>query len=312
MRLTRLLLLVLIAAGGVPAQGDRVFTLPLRDLQQWADNIVVTLDQVTIRGNSGVHRLQDDCEMHFGAEVSGYRGSPAGWVLEPMNLCLEPFFGRDEQRNQDWLQFARSLLNKEVRAAGVPRIWPEHLDGEESPSNPNHALELHPLTGLSGAGPARDFSSFIFAPETYQGGVSCKTAETILTKTKVGVTRRDDEVEVDFDAGRIGNFTVVDIRVRKENIQEAPGGHRLNGEVILESGESLPVAMITVAGSRIDARLGRFRTGQRRTARLEVLVLFSLDPKALLAAAQKSAGQRREVPQPLQLIVYGVSDAGCR
>jgi hypothetical protein len=251
--------------------------------------------------------------MHFGAEVADYRGSPAGWVLEPMNLCLEPFPGKPVQRDQDWVQFARSLIDKKVRAVGVPRIWPEHLDGDESASNPNHALELHPLTSLSGVGPARDFSKFVYAPDTYQGGVSCKTAETILQKTKVGVTRRDDEVEVDFDAGRIGNFTVVDIRVRKDNIQPVSGGHRLDGEVLLESGESLPVRMISVAGSRFDTRMGRFRTGQRRTARLEVLVLFSLDPKALFEVARQSfAGQRREVPQPLQLIVYGVTDAGCR
>lgn len=310
MNFTRFLVCIVAATAAAFAQGDRVFSVPLRDLQQWAENIVVTLDKVTITGHSGVHPLKDDCEMHFGAQVAGYSGDPAGWVLEPMNVCEKPFFGEPEQKNASWTRFARGLVEKTVRAAGVPRIWPEHLDGEESDSNPNHAVELHPLTHLTGPGQDRDFSSFVFAPETYQGGVGCNTAEKILTKTKVGVTRKSDQVEIDFAGGRIGNFTVVDVRIGKENIRQVSGGHRASGEVVLESGETVPVSLVTAAGARIDARFERIRNGARPTVRLEVLVLFSLDPEALLRAAAGST--RQDVAQPLQLIVYGTTDAGCR
>lgn len=68
------------------AQGDKEFSIPLTNLKEWSEKIVVSMP-ATISGHSKVHNLASDCEMHFGAEVNGYKGKPAGFVLEPMNLC---------------------------------------------------------------------------------------------------------------------------------------------------------------------------------------------------------------------------------
>ena len=43
------------------------------------------------RRHSNVHPLEDDCEMHFGAHSDAFQGDPDGLVLEPMNVCVQPF-----------------------------------------------------------------------------------------------------------------------------------------------------------------------------------------------------------------------------
>jgi hypothetical protein len=58
---------------------DRSFSLPFADLGVWAKTIVIQLDNVTIQGHSGVHKVESNCEMHFGASVKDYVGDPAGW-----------------------------------------------------------------------------------------------------------------------------------------------------------------------------------------------------------------------------------------
>jgi hypothetical protein len=59
---------------------DRTFSVPFADLGTWAESLVIQLDNVTSEGHSGVHKVDSDWEMHFGASVQGYTGDPAGWV----------------------------------------------------------------------------------------------------------------------------------------------------------------------------------------------------------------------------------------
>src|SRR2546425_138087 len=141
------------------AQGDRVFSIPLDHLKTWSEKVTVSLN-VEITGNSKVHKVEADCEMHFGAKAPVYNGDPPGWVLEPMNLCIIAFPGKSTQSNKDWEDFGKSLKGAKVRAEGVPRIWPEHLVGGGD-SNPSHALELHPLTKLQRGNQVYDFTSYI-------------------------------------------------------------------------------------------------------------------------------------------------------
>jgi len=147
------------------------FTVPLSDLQEWA-GVVLTTRAAQVTGHSGVHLAVKDCEMHFGGTVTDYAGTPDGWVFEPMNVCVEPFFGKSKQTNKDWTAYGDDVLNnqKGLSLTGVPRIWPEHLTGPVEDSNPNHALELHPLIRLErDADEARDFASFVHATEALAG-----------------------------------------------------------------------------------------------------------------------------------------------
>lgn len=84
------------------AQPGRQFTVPMNDLKTWADKPTATL-QVRVSGYSSVHALQNDCEIHLGGKADRYAGDPDGWVLEPMNACLEPLPGNAIYFKSAWL-----------------------------------------------------------------------------------------------------------------------------------------------------------------------------------------------------------------
>jgi len=161
---------LLLCVARLVAQGDKTFSIPVANLKEWSSSVVVTMN-ATILGNSGVHAQDADCEMHFGASVEGNKGDPDGFVFEPMNVCIENFFGSPKYVKSQWTNFGKSLANKSVRATGVPRIWPEHLDTGDNPppSNPHHAVEIHPLATMRVGSKPYDFTKFIYAPEAYEG-----------------------------------------------------------------------------------------------------------------------------------------------
>src|SRR5882672_2893238 len=145
------------------AAAEKLFTIPINNLRDWANTVVVTVDGVRIEGHSNVHPLASDCELHFGAHSTNFQGDPDGFVLEPMNVCVQPFPGKTGQSNADWLAFANQITGTVVIVSGVPRIWPEHLVGGNEASNPNHAVEIHPLTTVTTGGKTIDFAPNIFA-----------------------------------------------------------------------------------------------------------------------------------------------------
>jgi hypothetical protein len=288
----------------------RKFSISKTALEQWAGRVTAEMDAVTIGGNSNVHPVASDCEIHFGAHSSNFVGSPSGMVLEPMNACEAPFPGKTKFVKNDWVSFAKSLKGKTVKIGGVPRIWPEHLGDPGDPnggplSNPNHAVEFHPLTKITIGSKTNDFSKTIYAPGGFSGGVSASTAEKILSDTDIQVSESGGMVEVAFDSGRIGNFTTFDIRIRRSDVEEVPGGHRLKGRVILTKSKAPTVSIVTVKGSKIDDHIAEFRNSSRTRMEVEGLVLFSLDPGALLDKVNAGGGQ---VDDPIQLILYGDID----
>ncbi|KAB2880914.1 hypothetical protein F9K33_02845 [bacterium] len=286
---------------------QKIFSVPYDFLEKCTKGITIRLDNVKITGNSNVHALEDDCEMHFGATCDDYNGDPRGLVLEPMNLCDMPYFNKEEQSNADWNQFAKQLKNRKVSVEGVPRIWPEHLAGKESPSNPNHALEIHPVTKIITPQETFDFSEFIYIPGEYEGGVKEESARKIIKTLSVMVRKEGNEVEIEFESSRIGNFTTLQLQLEKSLIKKEAGGHSLKGSVNF-TGESVDVDCVTVEGSLVDKNLNKLFGKRRQKIKREVLVLFSLNPSSLLEAANRSNGQQVTVINPLQLIIYGVSE----
>lgn len=296
---------VLAHPGALLAAKDRVFSIPLDDLKAWSERVVVPMT-VKVTAHSQVHPRAKDCEMHFAAESDDYEGDPPGLVLEPMNLCVEPFFGKGTRRAPEkWMEFGDDATKDEaVQAEGVPRIWPEHLVGEAKPANPHHAIELHPLTALTVGGKTRHFSSLIFDPG-YEG-VQEATALRILSRTQVSVVNRGGMVEVTFNCPcSLGNFTVLDVKMVKSSVRNAQGGHRMNGRVARSDGKPIPVRLVSVAGSRFDDWITDLVKRKGASAELEALVLLALSPEALYEAAQRSHGNRVQVRHPMELIIYG-------
>lgn len=284
------------------------FSIPISNLQQWASSVLVTLNDVKISGHSGVHLEDADCEIHFGAQTPAFKGFPVGLVLEPMNACSLPFPGKTEQKNSDYIDFAERIKDKDVTATGVPRIWPEHLHGG-GPSNPDHAVELHPLTEVVEPGGNRvDFSANLSAGE-FRGGVSSPTAQSILKKTVVRVTKNGNNAQIEFFGGQIGNFTVLEVDIDPKTISpDNSGCFRMAGQVVLDDGDTIGVRVVTVKGSPFNDSVEKLR-GRKNIVNLgQVLVLFSLSPEFLLQAANKSNGNAIPVEHPIQLILYGPPD----
>jgi hypothetical protein len=305
--LSAILLVFVFGVALARASGDRVFSIAIDDLKLWAEKIVVPFD-ARITGHSAVHPLDQDCEMHFGAQSDSFRGDPPGMVLEPMNLCVQPFFGKTQVVKKDWTNFGDGLVGSTVHVEGVPRIWPEHLIGTESDSNPHHAVELHPLTLLKQGNTKRDFSAFVFDPPDYEGGVKPESALRILEKTGVSVVNHGGMVEITFDAGRIGNFTFLHVTILKDSIEDADGGHRMDGEVVGDADQTITVRLVTVAGSPVDAGIAKLKGQSGERFGMDALVLLSLSPEALHKAALQSNGESVVVQNPFQLIVYGEAD----
>lgn len=293
------------SAKAAKAPAAKEFSIPINNLNDWASTVVVTVNGVRIEGHSKVHPLASDCELHFGAHSTGFQGDPDGLVLEPMNVCVAPFPGKAEQNNADWIAFSNQITGTVVTVSGVPRIWPEHLSGGNEPSNPNHAVEIHPLTSVAAAGQTFDFAPNIFAGD-YTGGVGEPTALKIAQKTSVSVTRVGDSAEISFQAGTIGNFTVLDIVIDKKSIvSDGAGSFRMDGEVVIDNETSAPVHIVTAKGSPINDEIEKIKGRRRRNVNMQALVLFSLSPKALLDAANESQGTPVAVERPIQLILYG-------
>lgn len=291
-------------ASSTASTSAKEFSVQLSDLQTWSQSVVVTLDRVQIEGHSKVHPLADDCEMHLGAHASDFTGDPDGLVLEPMNACVQPFPGKATQSSADWTAFGDQVLGKVVSATGVPRIWPEHLDGGTA-SNPDHAVELHPMTSLTTAGRTVDFAPNVFAGE-YRGGVGEPTALSILQNTTVGVVHQGAAAEIRFHGGRIGNFTVLTVDIHRASIRsDGSGSFRMDGDIATENGESVPVRVVTIKGTPINDTIGQARGGTRPQLSLEALVLFSLSPESLFQAVNQSTGSEVPVLRPIQLILYG-------
>ena len=296
-----------VRAAAVRKVKPKEFSVPITNLRAWAAAVVVTLDGVQIGGHSGVHNIDNDCEMHLGAHAPGaFAGDPDGLVLEPMNACVQPFPGKTEQKNSDWTQFGDQITDTSVTAAGVPRIWPEHLAGG-APSNPDHAVELHPLTVITAGGKTFDFSKNIFAGD-YHGGVGEATALSIVKNTSVTVSLNGANADISFTSGTIGNFTVLDVSIDATTISgDGAGSFRMDGEVAVDDSTTVPVSLVTVKGSPINDQMPKIKA-RGKPVNMEALILFSLSPKALLDAANKSTGDPVEVERPLQLIVYGTPD----
>src|SRR5579872_3865392 len=240
----------ILTATALPAQAQSVreFSIPLQQLKTWSEQIVVDAS-ASITGHSAVHPAASDCEMHMGGKLTGYKGTPEGWVLEPMNLCLELMPSRGINKKKDWeTELGDKVTDKTVQVRGVPRIWPEHLDAnpKDEDSNPSHTMELHPLVRLVNGGDSYDFSSFIYAPEGFPG-VKTKTSRAMLTQTKVKVrTNADGMVDVSFDSIRmIGNFAQLQITIERGSITEQQGSHFMDGVAVAETEDPTGVRLIT-------------------------------------------------------------------
>jgi hypothetical protein len=116
--------------------------------------------KVNLGGRSKVHPLGSDCEMHIAAvPLEPGLTAPKSFILEAPNLCKRT----PPDGVADWETFVDGLrsFNGPCTVTGFPRILDEHLRGDETPSNPHHAFEIHPATSIVCGDTSLDASHFL-------------------------------------------------------------------------------------------------------------------------------------------------------
>ena len=115
-------------------------------------------------------------------------------------------------------------------------------------------------------------------------------------------------MEVRFEtSGRIGNFATLEVVVDPKTIEELEGGHHMLGEVDVGEDEPRPVRLLSVGGSELDKKISAMK-GKAKKRALEVLALFSLNPKAILEALDGTGSGMQAREPVIQLILYGETD----
>ncbi len=137
------------------------------------------------------------------------------------------------------------------------------------------------------------------------------TPTVLYSSVNASVTTSGETVTVSFQGGQIGNFTTLDLLIDRASItSDGDGSFRMNGSVSVDDSTTVPVRIVTVSGSPINASMPKIKKHSGPTETMPgALILYSLSPEALLTAANKSHGQSVTVQTPIQLILYGVPDS---
>jgi hypothetical protein len=173
-------------------------------------------------------------------------------------------------------------------------------------SNPDHAVELHPLTSVKAEGKTFDLSTNIDAGD-YHGKDGNRG---VVSRVHVQVASSDGIAQISFQGGQIGNFTTLDLIIDRASIaNDSANSFRMTGKAALD-GETYPVRIVTVEGSPINSSMPGIKNKPGLTEEIDgALVLYSLSPQALLDAAKQSGGEPVEADTPIQLILYGTPES---
>jgi hypothetical protein len=119
-----------------------------------------------MNARSSVHSLGSDCELHVAGtpvDAEDLAGPPAV-VVESPNLCKNKPAGGGK-----WEKFFDDhVIGETCQVKGFPRIYDEHLAGEETETNPHHMLEIHPAVTITCGPTTIDATGFL----TYYDGMS--------------------------------------------------------------------------------------------------------------------------------------------
>jgi hypothetical protein len=318
MRTKSFLFLLLMNAASLTAQSQPTFWVS-RDFLRSAGSATLEFNVRLQMGASKdeVNSLREDCETHIAATVALGVARPRGLVVEPPNLCrhqpVEIFANTPVSR---WPPLLRdSVAGWECDAAGFPRMYGEHLTGPSTATNPNHALEVHPLLRVTCSQFQLDFTRFMRA---HVGMDQMGAVTSRRCWANVNLFFRADSTGYSFQerGSKCGNFNVYNLTIPPGSVRAVAGGHITNARVRVCNTGPFTAALYTFAGTELDDRLALAADNTTNTS-LRVLGLVSYDPQKLLAAVRTQAGNWRTVtrwtsiPTPLAIVGYGVTTDGC-
>lgn len=251
-------------------------------------------------------------ELHIaGTPVDAVDGAaPPSVVVEPPNLCQN-----DPPGGGSWTTVVTNdLLGKTCLVRGFPRIYDEHLVGEETATNPHHMLEIHPaLTIDCQGGGSLDASSFI----AYHDGMSeiQPSSAAACFDTRLWVRRNAAEHRYEFRAQRsrrCGNFASFEFSIFDDWIRElGNGGHSALVRVRPEGLPFQTLKIYTYPGTAADDLIHGFEQSEEPQDGAILHGMMTRDYFAIVKTARTRDGtflplsDWTEVPFPLALVAFG-------
>lgn len=267
--------------------------------------------RVRLEARSEVHSLGSDCEMHIAGHPVDAEdtAAPPGVVVEPPNLCKNQPPG-----GGTWADFVdQSLIGQTCTVIGFPRIFDEHLVGDETPTNPHHMLEIHPALKIDCDTADLDATGFL----AYHEGMSEIQASSAATcfDTRLWVRQRDDLDRYEFLANRhryCGNFASFELSVFTEWIRQLSNtGHSAIVRVRPEGMGYRTLKIYTYPGTPADALLASFMGSADPHHGAYLHGMLTFDYFSIIKTLRnqdgswKSVPEWTEVPFPLALVVFG-------
>jgi hypothetical protein len=347
-RFALLLIVGLVApvrlTGQDPLPSEVTFSLR----RSWLDSLLTggpggrtvgTRWQATMRlgERSNVHAIASDCELHVAAKMPNNKllASPAGIVVEPPNVCKRrvPEINQGGAIAEAWRSyFDANVVNKTCTVTGFPRIFSEHAaaGGEDAPpSNPDHVIEIHPVTRMECNGSTIDYIPLVRIFPSMRK-ISDASARTCIEERRLFVRQRGsgDQIKYEFSeegakgsGGRCGNFVAVDAHFDKEYLRELTNGgdHAALARVWVGEDGPFPLKIYTYSGTPVDARLKALFDNPDSTADLQLAVhgVLTYDYFTIAQHLQDEnfqwlpAAQLRdfkEIRRPLALVVFGTAE----
>jgi hypothetical protein len=293
--------------------------------------------EMSMGEHSGVHGLAADCELHVAAKLANNRlvGAPRGIVVEPPNVCKRrvPQVAQTGAISSAWTQyFDDHVKNTSCTVTGFPRIFTEHSTGGTvggtGGSNPDHVVEVHPVTQLSCDGSTIDFVPLI---QIFPGmrRISDGSARACIEERKLSVRQRGsgDQIRYEFfeegakgAGGRCGNFVAVDAHIGKDYLRELSNGadHVALAQVWVGESGPFPLKLYTFKGTPVDDAVAGLLANPDENAQLELSVhgVLTYDYFTIAQAVQDEnfqwlpASELKEykaIRAPLSLVVFGVA-----
>lgn len=316
MRLRAFALLVFLVAAtkaqGQPQDGAWDFWLSKDLVEKLAtENTLFFPMRLRMEARSGVHGLSSDCEMHIaGTPVDAVdKAAPPSVVVEPPNLCKNKPLG-----GGSWNKFFDNhVIDETCEVTGFPRIYDEHLQGDETKTNPHHMLEIHPAMSITCGGTTVDFRSFL----AYHDGMAeiKPTSAASCFDTHLWARRNDAKNRYEFETDRkktCGNFASFEMSIFTEWIRElSNGGHSAIARVSPEGMGPETLKIYTYPGTAEDTLLASKMASTDPHFGTYLHGMMSFDYFSIVKALRTQQGDWidfdgwKEVAFPLALVVFG-------
>lgn len=287
---------------------------------------------------SNVHTLSNDCELHVAAKMPSNRrlGTPHGIVVEPPNVCNRrvPQISQTGSIATAWRNyFDQNVVNKPCTVVGFPRIFSEHATGGTggggSGSNPDHVIEVHPVTSMTCNGQTIDYTPLI---RIFPGmrRITDASARACLENRKLFVRQRgsNDQIRYEFleegakgTNGRCGNFIAVDAHINKDYLRQTTNGgdHIALSQAWIGEDGPFPLKIYTFKGTPVDSLVAQLFNNPDEFAELAVRVhgVLTYDYFTIAQAIQDSSFKWlpadqlkdfKEIRRPLSLVVFGTAE----